>query len=250
MNILTLDRKRNLKSPTNIKRAERVYSNQLRMLAGHVGQIINSFTPGDPVALPSLTDMLRRYAEVMTPWANATALKMLEEVNRRDVSMWKAMANEMSAEVQREIMNAPTGEILRRLQAEQVALIKSGIIEGAAQRVHDLTIKGLEDGTRAKEYAAEIMRSGDFAKNRAMLIARTETSRASTSFVQARAEHIGSTHYVWHTSHDGDVRSDHRALDGKVFSWDDPPIADKRSGAKSHPGQIYNCRCFPTPIVA
>lgn len=217
-------------------------------MANQVGQIIKAFQPGDPSASSALSDMLRRYAETMTPWATLTAAKMLSEVDQKDITGWRETAGEISAEVQREILTAPTGEVFRKLQAEQVELIKSIPLD-AAQRVHDLTIKGLEDSTRAKEVAAEIMQSGDVAKSRAMLIARTEVSRAAGNFTQARAEAIGSTHYIWRTSHDSDVRSDHKALDGKAFAWNDPPIADKRSGAKAHPGCIYNCRCYAEPIL-
>lgn len=193
--------------------------------------------------------MLRRYAEVIAPWANNAAATMLGEVNQSDISGWRQLAGAMSASVQKEILSAPTGEVFRLLQAGQVELIKSIPLD-AAQRVHDLTIKGLEDGTRAKEYIAEIMRSGEVSKSRAMLIARTEVSRASSNFTQARAEAVGSEHYIWRTSHDGDVRSDHKALDGKAFAWSDPPIADKRSGARAHPGCIYNCRCWAEPVIA
>ncbi|MEN6629831.1 MAG: phage minor head protein [Sulfuricella sp.] len=215
------------------------------MLAGQVGNIINGFTPGDPEVLPTLSDMLRRYAEALTPWASATAAKMLEEVNRKDYASWKAAANEMSSEVRRELSETQIGEVFRRLQAEQVELIKSIPID-AAQRVHDLTIKGLEDSTRAKEVAAEIMRSGDVAKSRAMLIARTEVSRASSNFTQARSEAIGSEGYIWRTSSDGDVRHSHKAMNGKYVRWDSPPTLDKMTG---HAGTLPNCRCYPEPII-
>ena len=210
--------------------------------------IVNGFNPGDPSQLPSMTDMLRRYADVLTPWAMETAARMLNEVNQKDIAGWKAMAGEISEGVRREILSAPTGQLFKTLQAEQVDLIKSIPLD-AAKRVHELTIAGLEDGTRAKEIAAEIFRSGEVSKSKALLIARTEVARAASNFTQARAEHIGSTHYIWRTSHDGAVRTDHKALDGKAFAWDDPPIADKRSGARAHPGCIYNCRCYAEPIL-
>ena len=193
--------------------------------------------------------MLRAYADALTPWAVVTAQKMIEEVNRRDLVGWKKISAEMSTGIQRTIAQTPVGEVMRKLMAEQVTLIKS-IPLNAAQRVHDLTIKGLEDSTRAKEVAADIMRSGQVAHSRAMLIARTETSRAASNLTQARAQNIGSTHYIWRTSGDGAVREDHKHLNGKIFAWADPPIADERTGAKANPGCIYNCRCFAEPLLS
>lgn len=205
--------------------------------------MIGGFPPGDPESLPSLEAMLRRYAEAITPWAKATALRMIDEVNNKDLANWRSMGDDLSLGIRKEILSAPVGDVMRDLMDQQVELITSIPLD-AAQRVHELTIKGLEDSTRYKDYVADIMRSGDVAVSRAILIARTESSRAQANLTQARAQHIGSEGYLWRTSHDGDVRKDHRILEGRFFNWNDPPIADQRSGARAHPGTIYNCRCW------
>lgn len=192
--------------------------------------------------------MLRRYAEAIQPWAERTAAKMLEDVDKRDYQNWMQQAEAMGKYMRRELTQASTGHAMQELMADQVHLIKSIPLE-AAQRVHELAIKAIEQGSRADEIAAEILRSGEVAASRAATIARTETSRAQTTLKQARAEAVGSTHYVWRTSQDGNVRSDHKKLNGKVFAWDDPPVADERSGARAHPGCIYNCRCFAVPVI-
>lgn len=202
--------------------------------------MINGFPPGDPSILPRLADMMRRYAEVIDPWANSIAAEMLSEIDRVDIVGWRQMSGAISESLQREIIKAPTGETFRALQANQVDLIKSIPID-AAQRVHDLTIKGLEDGTRAASFVEEIMRSGAVAKSRAVLIARTEVSRAQSNFTQARAEHVGSDGYIWRTSKDGAVRPSHRAMSGKFVKWSDPPTLDNLTG---HAGCTPNCRCW------
>lgn len=46
-----------------------------------------------------------------------------------------------------------------------------------------------------------------------------------------------TTHYIWRTQGDSKVRPSHRANDGKIFSWDDPPPT-------GHPGEDFGCRCF------
>lgn len=244
MKMLTLDNKKQRKAPS-INRAERIFGTQLTKVAHQVGMIVNGFNPGDPAHLPSMMDMLRRYADVLTPWAMQTAARMLTEVDQRDIAGWRAMAGEISEEVQREILSAPTGQLFKKMQAEQVELIMSIPLE-AAKRVHELTIAGLEDSTRAKEIAAEIVRSGDVAKSRAMLIARTEVSRAAGNFKQARAKAIGSEGYIWRTSSDGAVRHSHKAMSGKYVRWDSPPTLDKMTG---HAGSLPNCRCYADPVL-
>lgn len=190
--------------------------------------------------------MLEKYAQALEPWAIQTASRMLAGVNKRDESAWAELTREMSLGIRREVRTAPTGELMRKLLAEQVTLIKSLPLD-AAQRVHELTLKGLEDSTRASEIAREIARSGEVTSARATLIARTEVARTASTLTQSRALHVGSVEYIWRTAGDSDVRPSHREMAGKVVRWDTPPrLSD---GTVTHAGQIYNCRCYPEPIL-
>ncbi len=170
---------------------------------------------------------------------------MLDDLNRRDEQAWMQQAQEMSRALRDELRRAPTGETMRALMAEQVTLIKSIPLE-AAKRVHRLTIEALEDGTRAAQISKAIQESGEVAKSRADLIARTEVSRAATSLTEARALHVGSPGYFWRTSGDSDVRDSHRKMNGQFVRWDDPPTLDGMTG---HAGQFPNCRCWCEVVV-
>lgn len=239
---LTLDRKRS-RNPVKTQRIEQRYALQLRKVAQQVGTIIAPFTPGDMSQVPTIEQLLKAYSDMLKGWATQTASNMLMDVALRDEQTWQVLAKDLSRGLREEIRNAPTGRVMRQLLADQVDLIQSIPIE-AAQRVHRLTLEGIEDSTRASEIAKEIMRSEEVTASRATLIARTEVSRTATTLTEARATSIGSPGYFWETSHDGTVRSDHKELDGNFFTWDNPPVADKRTGARAHPGCIYNCRCW------
>jgi SPP1 gp7 family putative phage head morphogenesis protein len=244
---LTLDRKRS-RNPVKTQRIEQRYALQLRKVAQQVGSIIQPFTPGDMSQVPTIEQLLKAYSDMLKGWATQTASNMLMDVALRDEQAWQTMAKELSRGLREEIRNAPTGRVMRQLLADQVDLIQSIPIE-AAQRVHRLTLAGIEDSTRFTEIAKEIRNSTGVAESRAVLIARTEVARTSTTLTQARAESIGADSYVWRTSGDGAVRSDHKKLNGKIFQWHNPPIADERSGERANPGCIWNCRCFAEPII-
>jgi SPP1 gp7 family putative phage head morphogenesis protein len=228
-----------------VRRAETQYAIQLRSLAKQIGLIVTGMWPEEPEG--RIAAALMAYAELIGPWAQTTAARMLADVSRRDQAQWNRISRTMRRSLRQEIETAPTGAALKQLLDLQVQLITSLPIN-AAKRVHDLAVEGLQTGDRAKELAARILETGSVTVSRANLIARTETARAASTLVQVRAQHVGSTAYIWRTSGDSDVRPLHRKLNGHVFRWDDPPIAGER-GERAHPGCIYSCRCFADPVI-
>ncbi|WP_199223781.1 MULTISPECIES: phage minor head protein [unclassified Novosphingobium] len=241
-----MDRARSSRRLVQTAKVERQYASQLRKIAAHVGELINTiWVPEDPAVADRIGQALERYAQIIEPWARVVGRRMVEEIDSRDRRAWREASAEMSRLMQAQLNSTDVGALTQQRLGDQVRLITS-LPRDAAERVHKLTLEGLTQGTRAREIAAEIMRSGQVSKSRADLIARTEVSRTSTEFTRARAEDIGSTHFIWRTSRDSDVRPSHKALDGKTFRWDEPPECDP--GHHALPGAIWNCRCFPEPV--
>jgi SPP1 gp7 family putative phage head morphogenesis protein len=230
-----------------VRAAEREFARRLSGLARHVGDLARAFAPSEPEAMVLLEEALARYAGVIRPWARATAARMLADVARRDEAAWNEIARGMSRDLRAEIQGAPTGELLRGLLDEQVELITSLPLE-AARRVHEWTLRGLERAERPEVVAAEIMRTGEVTRSRAMLIATTEVATTASKLVEARATWVGSEGYIWTAVMDSDTRPLHRKLHGTFQRWDSPPVAGSR-GARAHAGQIYRCRCFPDPVI-
>lgn len=103
-------------------------------------------------------------------------------------------------------------------------------------------------GTRPESLAAAIQKNYKTTKAKAAFLARQETSLLLSKFHEERYKDVGVRRYKWSTSHDSHVRPDHKLLDGKVFSWDQPPIVDRSTGRRANPGEDYECRCVPIPI--
>lgn len=231
-------------------KAEREFGAKLRRLAEQVGQFVHEVHDGTLAGAIQIGRLLAQYAEVMTPWAAAATRRMHTEVASRDRKQWTIYAREMGLALRKELDQTPTGAIFENLLGEQVNLIKSLPLD-AAKRVHELTVKGLSENGRPDEIMEEIMRTGLVTKARAKLIARTETARTASILTQARAQALGCTHFVWETSKDEQVRPSHRALQGKVFAFNEPPVSDVSGGVeyRSLPGQIWNCRCWIRPVL-
>jgi SPP1 gp7 family putative phage head morphogenesis protein len=234
------------------RKTEASYGRQLRQVAAMIDRIVKHAMPSFQTSadlvdqLSPLQKALEQYAQLLKPWASSVSARMMEQVSRRDYYAWARLGETIGRAIKQEIRYAPTGQALRGYLEEQVELITSLPLE-AAERVHRLTLRGLSSGMRANEIASKILETGHVTKSRAMLIARTEVARTASAFTMVRAQHIGSEAYIWRTSLDEAVRSSHRKMEGKTVRWDSPPTLS--DGTITHAGQIYNCRCWPEPIL-
>ncbi len=230
-----------------IRRSEQIYAKALRSIAKQAGLFITQlFEAGREDAVE---ETLRNYAHVLEPWAKAVSEQMLAGVMHKDEQAWMRHSKQMSAAMRTELRTMPMGGLVTQLRNRQVELITSIPID-AAKRAQQLAFEAAtKSGARANEIAKMILASEEVTESRASLIARTEIARSHAIIQESRAEWIGSETYIWHTVKDPQVRRDHQELDGQVFKWSEPPIADKKAGRRAHPGCIYNCRCFAEPIL-
>lgn len=137
---------------------------------------------------------------------------------------------------------------------ENVSLIKTLPEDTAAKVVKDITDATLR-GIRARSIEKLIIdKTREHSRASARLIARTEVSKTSTAITKARSEQLDIRWYVWRTALDGDrVRKSHRNMEGVLVNWNDPPSPEALVGEKSvgfyHAGNIWNCRCYPEPLL-
>lgn len=231
-----------------LKKITQQYGIQLRKIARHVDDIVKGFDASTPEGQRLIQGHLRRYGDTLDHWAQSAADLMVSRVAAADGERWRRQSREIGAGLEREIRSANIAPAMAQMKADQVRLIKSLPAE-AADRVYQVALKGVTNGLRAEAIADEIYQTGAVTRSRASLIAETEISRSATTLQMARAQSVGSTAYIWRTAGDRVVRHDHAVLNGQTFRWDDPPIADQRSGARAHPGCIYRCRCIAEPII-
>lgn len=232
-----------------VRLEEAAFSRQLGQIAKHIGDLVKGFAPRGVVGdMPGLQSALLRYANVIHPWAEAVSSRMVGNVSNRDIAAWVQLGRSVGQELRREILQAPTGQAVQLLLANQVSLITSLPVR-AAERVHQLTLKALYTGEgRAAEIQQAIMNQGHVSRGQAANIAYTEVARSASVLVEARAVWLGSPGYFWRTSMDPDVRPRHRKLEGKFIKWSDPPVSGER-GERAHAGQIYRCRCWQEPVL-
>jgi SPP1 gp7 family putative phage head morphogenesis protein len=102
------------------------------------------------------------------------------------------------------------------------------------------------NGRSTTNIVKELQRQYGMDKRHAQLIARDQTAKLNSNITQSQQRDAGVNKYKWSTVGDGRVRDSHDALDGEIFSWDDPPETD--DGRRCHPGEDYQCRCCAIPV--
>lgn len=261
MKSLTLDAQKTIKGKFKPSQAaERDFYRQLKKVARASGHIVERHIPtiSHPYDLRRMQDELDKYAEALTPWAQRQSAKMLEQVQKSNKRAYVNKSKAIGVALKVGVAEQEVGAAALALMNEQVALIKSIPIE-AGLRAQKIAYEAVLAGTRAEantdtiaQLEKELGLSTEVATSRALLIARTEVARSNAAINQSRAMAVGSGQYRWHNSGDGNVREAHlywrgrEKLQGKIFSWDDPPTL--QDGTKGHPGTFPNCRCFAEPV--
>lgn len=103
-------------------------------------------------------------------------------------------------------------------------------------------------GIRAKSLQDSIIERYGVSESKAKFLAKQEISLLTSKYKQAKYEEAGVRKYKWSISNVR-TRPDHKALNGKVYSFDDPPITNRDKGTKNNPGEDFGCNCVAIPIV-
>lgn len=196
-------------------------------------------------------------AEFLEAFARQAAVRMITGLFVKGARTWREAArisskgNIIRRALQQE-MSGPVGQRVRELVQEQAYLI-SKFPESVAESVATHAMAQHQAGGRSAELASNDGLLLHIARSRALLIARTQISKASTALTQARSENLGLYWYIWKGSLDQRERLSHRRMENVLIRFDEPPSPEMLVGLKSqghyNAGGIYNCRCYPETLV-
>lgn len=139
--------------------------------------------------------------------------------------------------------------VMRARVRANVDLIKSIPVE-LLDQVEEVVRPVVSTGIRVEELMKHVRERFEVSDSRAQLIARDQVGKFNGELARERASSLGLETYVWSTSKDVRVRSDHGALEGSVQRYDAPPIVNHHTGERGNPGDDYQCRCQALPQVS
>lgn len=144
--------------------------------------------------------------------------------------------------------NANLTNIYKASVTENVSLIKS-IPEQYMKQVEGSVMRSITTGNGLQDLVPAIEKYDGMTKRRATNIALDQTRKAYNSINKGRMQAIGVGKFEWiHSGGGANPRPDHEEMDGEIFSFDDLPVIDPRTGERGIPGQAPNCGCTMRPV--
>ena len=176
--------------------------------------------------------------------------------NRSTIRQWKRMVKKtLGVDLQDDYYK---GDFYKRavdMWVQDNVLKIKGLPQTSLDSVRQTIVDGYKAGKTIRELTSDIQSEHDVSRSYAKMLARDQVSTLNAQITQMQHSDAGVTKYEWSTSRDGRVRECHRALDGKIISWDDPPEmwymtkhGIVNTGRKCHPGEDYQCRCCAIPV--
>lgn len=116
----------------------------------------------------------------------------------------------------------------------------------------------LDEGYSNKTIADYIQKTYNTTQRHSLFLARQESNLILAEYTESQYRSMGFKKYMWLTSNDERVRNypinnntggNHKMLNRKVFSFDDPPVVNLLTGERANPGQSVNCRCVSSVII-
>jgi len=166
--------------------------------------------------------------------------RRIGEALRRQVQLATGRRLEPRSAAVEELVSGWADEVVRSITRSLTGRALRLDATGQARRtLLSAAVAALRSGADA---AAEVARMTRSALRRMAASATAAAldlgSRANRSIQVA----VGVSYYIWRTQGDDRVRDRHRAREGAVFRWADPPEGGQ-------PGTEYNCRCVAVPLA-
>ena len=133
-------------------------------------------------------------------------------------------------------------EIWVRENLDLVGSLEAETLRKLRDELTRLIADGIPDAEIESRLTAFLKNQLGVETNRAALIGSDQVGKLNSRLMQFYQRSAGITEYRWQTMMDSRVRPRHRARQGKIFKWDEPP-------EDGHPGMAIRCRCVADPVI-
>lgn len=182
--------------------------------------------------------------------AKVATLQIGEDKIRDVKTKYKSIIKSIDEQIEISVdLTQAEKEIIAKEYKNNLELYIKNFLDEETKKLRDEVEESVNAGYRAEHLKELIKERYRVSESKAEFLAKQETSLLTSKYTQMRYKDAGINKYIWSTSGDNRVRHDHKELDGKIISYDDPPIVDKATGRKAHAGEDFGCRCIQVPVI-
>lgn len=132
--------------------------------------------------------------------------------------------------------------------AANVGLIKT-IAAEYLKSVEGAVMRSITTGRGLQDLVPALEQYEGYTHRKARNVALDQTRKTYNAINRGRMTAIGIKRFQWvHSGGGAEPRPLHVDMDGEIFSFDNPPIIDERTGERGIPGQAVNCKCTMIPV--
>jgi len=196
-------------------------------------------------------DLNKRFDKIFKDFAVKVSTQTIYQIDNQSKSSltdsYKDLTGGMG--INTDFSTSSLNETIKASINENVNLITS-ISEEYLKDVEGAVNRSITTGQGLKDLIPQIENIGGVTHRRAKNIALDQTRKAYSSLNRIRMEANGIKYWEFIHSHGGlHPRKLHQQLDGQIFSFDNPPIIDDKTGERGFPAQLPNCKCTMRPVI-
>lgn len=248
-------RKKRLPAPPQSQHLEVLYMRDLNKLLAPATLILRALKARERMRMDTMSD--QAMLDQIIAWLERAIepeqvrklarrqMKRIKKTTDPTFSTWLDIMSgaDMSFDPELAITQQRTfADMAASTRIEQNVALVQGVTSTMARELRAEVEQGLLRGERPASIVEIFEKRLKVGKSNLERIARDQTSKAQAELSRIRQEALGVESYEWSTSGDERVRASHKALDGKIFRWDQPPSV-------GHPGHDVGCRCVSVPIL-
>ena len=197
-------------------------------------------------------ELTRRFTALFVDRAGGLAKAWAEGISRQSAVGLGQSLKDVSGGVtlKTDVISGAIADVVKASIKQNVALIKS-IPREYFLEIEGEVMRSIQTGRGMADLQPFLEKRYGLTKRRAALIARDQTSKATAAINRARMQGLGVKKFKWlHSMGGKEPRPLHKnVLNGNVYSFDDPPVIDERTGERGLPGVLINCRCRMLPVI-
>ena len=178
--------------------------------------------------------------------------KMMRRIDKHSSGSLQSSIEKLSGglSVKTDFISGEVKDIMQASIQRNVSLIKS-IESQYFDQIEDLVMRSIAPGGNGLQDLAILDKIKDKTVSRGVSIAKDQTRKAYNNLNAARMKKAGLHEFYWR--HGGGARNPRdlhqNVLNGQIFSLNNLPVIDEKTGERGIPGQLIFCGCTMEPIA-